>query len=450
MPRQSLWGVLLGMVLSAGCQAERAEAEPTPSSQGATRASASAIAPLAVGAVPEGGDWAQFRGPGGLGTATAKSLPVSWSREQGIVWQTPLPGAGASSPIVFGERIYLTAYTGYLVPGEERGDRSQLQRHLIALSRETGKVIWDKAVPAVLPEEENIRDHGFAASTPAADAERVYVFFGKTGALAFDHEGQQLWQTSVGTKTHGWGSSASPVLYQDLVIVNASVESESLVALNAKTGKEVWRAKGVREAWNTPILIEAGGRTELVVATQPTIQAYDPRTGKSLWTCQTDITWYMAPSMVAHEGVVYAVGGRSGITALAVRGGGAGDVTATHRLWTIKEGSNVSSPVYHEGHLYFANDSRGVAYCVEAKTGQVVYEQRLERAGQVYASAVLGAGHVYYTTREGKTFVVAAQPKFEQAAANDLSDRSIFNASAAVDGNRLLIRSDKFLYCVGK
>lgn len=400
--------------------------------------------------LPRNSEWAQFRGPGGSGTSSAKSLPVSWSREQGIVWKTPLPGAGASSPIVFGDRIYLTAYTGYLVPGEDRGDRANLKRHLLAISRETGKIIWDKSVPAVLPEEENIRDHGFAASTPAADSDRVYVFYGKTGVVAFDHEGQQLWQTSVGTKTHGWGSSASPVLFEDLVIVNASVESESLVALNARTGKEVWRAAGVREAWNTPILIDTSGRKELVIATQPAIQAFNPKTGKSLWTCKTDITWYMAPSMVAHEGVVYAVGGRSGITALAIRGGGSGDVTESHRLWTIKVGSNVSSPVYHDGHLYFANDSRGVAYCIEATTGKVVYEQRLERAGQVYASALLGGGHVYFTTREGKTFVVAAQPEFKQTAVNDLADRGIFNASAAVDGNRILIRSDKFLYCVGK
>ncbi len=392
-------------------------------------------------------DWSRFRGPDGAG-ATSAALPLTWGADQHIAWKTALPGAGASSPIVFGDHIYLTAYTGYLVPGEDRGDRSNLKRHLIALSRDKGQILWNKAVSATLPEEENIRDHGFAASTPVADAERVYVFFGKSGVMAFDHDGEQLWQTSVGQKTHGWGSSASPILDNDLVIVNASVESESLVALNRKTGKEVWRAGGINEAWNTPLIIKAGGRTEIVVATQGKILAFDPAHGKPLWTCDTDITWYMAPSMVAHEGVVYAIGGRSGITALAVRGGGAGDVTSSHRLWTIKEGSNVSSPVLHQGHLYFANDSRGVAYCIEATTGKVAYEQRLERADQVYASALLAGGRVYYTTREGKTFVVAAQPTFEQLAVNDLSDRGVFNASLAVNGKQLLIRSDKFLYCI--
>ena len=141
-------------------------------------------------------------------------------------------------------------------------------------------------------------------------------------------------------------------------------------------------------------------------------------------------------------------GGRSGITALAVRGGGSGDVTSKQRLWTIQEGSHVSSPVFHEGHLYFANDNREVAYCVEAATGKVVYEQRLNRAGQVYASALLAGGRVYYTTRDGKTFVIAAKPKFEELAANSLTDGGLFNASAAVNGKQLLIRSDKFLYCI--
>ena len=395
-------------------------------------------------------DWPRFRGPDGSGTTAAQELPVTWSHTDHIAWKTPLPGAGASSPIVLGDHVYLTSYTGYLVPGEEGGDRSNLKRHLLALSRGTGEILWDKAIPADLPEEENIRDHGFAASTPVADAERVYVFFGKTGVLAFDHQGEQLWKTNVGQNTHGWGSSASPILYKDLVIVNASVESESLVALNQQTGKEVWRAGGINEAWNTPLLVEAGDRTELVVATHGRILAFDPVKGTSLWTCDTDITWYMAPSVVAHEGVVYAIGGRSGITALAVQCGGSGDVTSAKRLWTIKDGSNVSSPVMHEGHLYFANDNREVAYCVEAATGKVIYEQRLERADQIYASALLGAGRVYYLTRGGKTFVIAAKSQFEQLAVNDLSDGGIFNSSPAVSGQHLLIRSDKFLYCVEK
>lgn len=396
-------------------------------------------------------DWPRFRGPTGMGLSVAADLPLTWSDAENIVWKTPLPGAGASSPIVFGDRIYLTSYTGFFVPHEPGGSLDDLQRHLLAFDRATGQPVWDQAVAAKLPEEEQIRDHGFAANTPAVDAERIYTFFGKTGVFAFDHTGQQLWQADVGSKTHGWGTSASPVLYKDLVFINASVESESLVALDRATGKERWRAEGIRESWNTPVVVTASsGREELVVAMQGKVLAFDPLTGVPLWNCKTDIGWYMVPSVVADDGVVYCLGGRSGVAALAVRAGGSGDVTDTHRLWTSVKGSNVSSPVYRDGHLYWIHEQRGVAYCARADTGDVVYEKRLERAGQVYSSALLADGKVYYLTRDGRTFVLAAKPEFEQLAVNDLRDGGVFNGSPAVDNSRLLIRSDKFLYCIGK
>ncbi len=371
--------------------------------------------------------------------------------DQNLVWKTALPGPGTSSPIIFGDRVYLTCYTGYFIPDQPGGSLEELQRHLIAVRLDDGQILWDKAVAAKLPEESKIRDHGYAANSVAADAERLYVFFGKSGVFAFDHEGQQLWHTDVGSKTNGWGTAASPVLYQDLVFINASVESQSLVALDCKTGAEKWRAGGIRESWNTPLVVTAAsGRQELVVAMQGSVLAFDPASGEPLWSCKTDIGWYMVPSVVAADGVIYCLGGHSGTAALAVRAGGSGEVTETHRLWTSKKGSNVSSPVYLDGHLYWMHESLGIAYCAKAATGEIVYEQRLDRTGQVYAAALLGAGRLYYVTRQGKTFVLAAKPQFEQLAVNDLSDRGVFNGSPAVAGNRLLLRSDKYLYCLGK
>jgi len=394
-------------------------------------------------------DWSCFRGPSGMGLSDAKGLPTSWSPTENLAWKTKLPGPGASSPVVFKDRIYITCYSGFFVPGEP-GKKEDLKRHLLALNRQTGEVIWDKAIPAKQPEEDSIRDHGFAASTPAVDAERIYVFYGKTGVLAFDHTGKEIWRTEVGSQTHGWGSAASPVLWKDLVFINASVESESLYALDRKTGKERWKTKKISEAWNTPVVIRAeSGREELVVATQGKVMAFAPATGESLWTCKTDIGWYMVPSIVAHEGVVYCLGGRSGVAGLAVKAGGTGDVSDS-RLWTSQKGSNVSSPVYLDGHLYWMHDSRGVAMCAKADTGELVYEKPLARADQSYSSALLANGKVYYLTRNGRTFVVAAKPEFEQIAVNDLGDRSIFNGSPTPDGSRILIRSDKYLYCVGK
>ncbi len=209
------------LMLATGCFEQSASAEKL--------ASADAI-------------WPRFRGPTGMGTSDVKGLPLEWNATENIAWKTPLPGPGASSPIVFGDHIYLTCYTGYFIPGESGGSLEELKRHLIAVRRSDGEIVWDRPIAAKLPEEERIRDHGYAANTPAADAERVYVFFGKTGVFAFDHDGKQLWQADVGSEAHGWGTSASPVLYNDLVFINASVESESLVALDRRTGEEKWRA----------------------------------------------------------------------------------------------------------------------------------------------------------------------------------------------------------------
>lgn len=393
--------------------------------------------------------WANFRGPNGQGIDSNNKTPMQWGQSGNIAWKIPLPGPGASSPIAWNNQIYITCYTGFFIPGQQSGSQENLKRHLMAIQLDDGSILWKKDLSAKLPEQDKVRDHGFAASTPAADKDGIYAFFGKSGVYAFDHSGRELWQADVGSRTHGWGSAASPVLYKDLVIINASVESESLVALDRKTGKQQWQVRGIRESWNTPILLKtASGRNELVLAIQGRILAFDPDTGKELWSCKTDITWYMVPSLAHENDIVYCLGGRSGVAGLAVKAGGTGDVTATHRLWTSNKGSNVSSPVIFKGHLYWTHEQQGIAYCAKADSGKIVYEERLPRAGQFYSSALLANGNLYYLTREGKTFVLPAKPEFEQPSANDLSDRSIFNGCPVPVKNKLLIRSDKFLYCI--
>ena len=395
------------------------------------------------------GDWSQFRGPQGQGTRPSKEVPITWSADKNLRWKTPLPGPGGSSPVVYGPHIWLTCYTGYGVPGENAGDLSQLKRHLICLNRDNGRALWTNTVDAVLPEQAKVRDHGYASSTAVVDAECVYVFFGKSGVFAFTHDGKKLWHADVGSTVHGWGSATSPVLYKDTVIVNAAVESESLVALDKRTGKEVWRANGLRESWNTPIFVTTEvGKVELVLAMMGKVLGFDPERGEQLWSCATDIKWYMVPSMVKDGEMVYCIGGRTG-GALAVRAGGRGDVTADRRLWTLTKGSNVSSPIYHNGHLYWLHENLGIVYCVEAATGKLAYEERLENAGQFYPSPVLAGDRLYCLSRRGSVFVIAAKPQFELLAKNDFGDRSSFDASPALDGDRLLVRSDRFLYCVG-
>jgi len=396
-------------------------------------------------------DWPGFRGPTGQGISRdARELPITWNSKENLLWKAELPGAGSSSPIVVGDKVFLTCYSGYAVRGQPKGNMNQLQRHVLCLSASQGRVLWKVDVPAVLPESESVREHGYAAATAACDGDRLYVFFGKSGVFAFDLEGKQLWHTSVGNQTHSWGSAASPILFDDMVIINACVESESLVALDKNTGTPKWRVEGVKESWSTPLIVTSGGRrNELILPMVGKIVAFDPTSGNPLWNCNTDIAWYMVPSPVEGESAVYVLGGRSGVTALAVRTGGQGDVTRTHRLWTSTKGSNVASPVFHEGHLYWTHESLGIAFCADARTGKIIYEERLPRGGQFYASAVLADGKLYYVSREGRTFVVAASPKYQLLAVNDLSDGSTFDATPALAANRLYLRSDRFLYCVG-
>lgn len=396
--------------------------------------------------------WSQFRGPGGLGISNEKGLPTTWSAEENVVWKTPLPGAGTSSPIVLGDRIFLTCYSGYNMPGSgrgERGSQENLKLHVMRLDL-NGKIVWTKDVAPKLPEQERIRDdHGYASATPAADGERLFVFFGKSGVFAFDHDGKQLWQADVGSELSGWGSAASVVLHKNRVIVNASVESESLVGLDRDTGKEVWRVKRIREAWNTPILVTpAGGKPELVVAMPKKLLAVDPETGEEVWHCNSPISSYIAPSMIAHDGVVYCVGGRTN-GCLAVRAGGKGDVTESHIVWEGIKGSNVTSPVYHNGHIYWCSDIREIAYCAEAATGKIVYEERVSRLGGVYGSPVLADGKIYYPARSGRVYVVPAEPKFSILQTNSLGDRGDHISSPAIAAGRIYLRNNKFLYALG-
>lgn len=388
-------------------------------------------------------DWPQFHGPGGMGTSDAK-LPDTWSDTENIVWKTPLQGVGASSPVVVGSRIFLTSGIG---------GADDLVRHVLCLDAESGKVLWDKTVESELPEQAKIReDHGYASATPVANATHVFVFFGKSGVFCFDHSGKQVWNTKVGSELNGWGSAASLTLHKKLVLVNASVESESLVALDQTSGKQVWKAEGIRESWHAPVLAPgAKGTTEVVTALAGEVKSFDADTGKPLWQCKTGIAWYMCPVPVVRDGVVYAVGGRSGVGGLAVRSGGSGDVTETHRLWTLQKGTNVPSPILHGGHLYFAHENLALVHCVDVKTGEFVYSERLDpNPGQIYASPVLAGGKLYYLGRGGQAVIVSAEPKFRVLSSAKLENgRGVFNASPAIHGNRLLIRSNKFLYCIG-
>ncbi len=450
--------VSLSFTLSSGCS----ESPPTTADTAGKSAQASSlnhVTPAAETAdsVPETTTdphaWPQFRGPAGLAVCQAKHVPAAWSDEKNVIWKLPLVGAGTSSPVVFGDRIFVTLHTGYGTGQGESGAMSNLKRFVICVSRSDGKILWRKEVKTLLPETEygnRMLGHGYASSTPAVDARRVYCFFGKSGVVALDHDGNEIWTASVGTGTHDWGSAASPVLVKNLVIINAFPESGCLIALDRKTGQEMWRKKGLKETWSTPLIVTlADGHQELVLANIDRILGFDPATGGLLWACE-GTGWYSVASMVANKDIVYCMTGKGVEQTVAVRAGGHGDVTDTHVVWRARKGSNVSSPVYYDGHLYFAHESQGIAYCLDAANGEVLYETRLPRIGMIYASPIIADGKIYYVSREKGTVVLAAKPEYELLEHNKLAnDHSVFNASPVISHSQLLLRSNQYLYCIG-
>jgi outer membrane protein assembly factor BamB len=402
---------------------------------------------LAISAL--GADWTQFRGPSGSGISGDKGLPTTWSSKENIVWRTKLPGPGTSCPIVVGKRVYLTCYTGYgLEP--DKGDMDNLMRHLVCIDRSKGEILWTKDFKPVLPESKyqkgNDSEHGYSSSTIASDGEHLYAFFGKSGVYCLDLDGKEIWHGDVGKNTSGWGSSNSPVLYKDLVIINASIESGALVALDKKTGKEAWRAKGISSSWNTPVLVDAPeGGQELVVDEDHAVIGFDPANGKELWRV-AGFGGYVCPSVVADKGVVYVVRGE----ALAIKAGGRGDVSKSYVLWRAKGFSSlVPSPVYYDGLLY--SPCGGSPFCVDAETGKEVYRGKLSKGGNFYASPVLADGKMYAVTRNGGTYVFAVGKEFKELAYNKFEDdTSRTNASPIVHDGCLLLRTDENLFCIGK
>lgn len=407
---------------------------------------------VGISSVSIADDWPQFRGPSGNATAPDSNPPTTWSDTENIVWKTELPGRGASSPVVFGNHIFLTAYTGFGVDVDNPGDMENLRLHVLCFERDSGKLLWNKSIKASSATQkfgQRVADHGYATATPVTDGEAVYASFGVSGVVAYDMDGNLMWQAKLGDGTAGFGSASSPVIFREMLYVNASIESDTLFAFDKKTGKEVWKAGSIMKSWSTPCIAEVpGGPPELIMNQKDEIFAFDPITGEKLWWC-AGVEDYIVPVPVFHDGVVYCLGGRSN-RAIAVKLGGRGDVTKTHKLWQSIIGANVTSPVYHDGHLYWASD-KAIENCLRASDGKEVYQERLPTRARIYSSIICAGNKLYVTTRDQGIVVLAAKPDYEELAVNVIaSDETLVNASPAVSGNQLLLRTDRFLYCIGE
>jgi outer membrane protein assembly factor BamB len=410
-------------------------------------------------------DWTAFRGSKGDGVASGAALPEKWSAEENLRWKVALPGPGSSSPILVGDKVFVTCWSGY--GGELGSDISELKRHLVCINKADGKLLWDKTVPAVQPEDQEnsmLMEHGYASSTPVSDGVRVYVFFGKTGALAFDLEGKQLWHTPLGTGSNSrrWGSASSPILHEGKLIVNAYDESDALYAVDAATGKVSWKAEaqGVELAYGSPSILKQGEHTDIMLAVPQEVWGFNPADGKLRWYLAHGLTGNVSPGVVQGAGACYLFGGYPSTRAVAFTPGGKNDLGEKAIRWTSNDSTYIPTPIFHEGHLYVVNDG-GFAQCMDAATGKTLYKERVmgnsggeSRRGRgkpFYASPVLADGKLYCQSRRNGVYVLAAKPQYELLSQNTLSgDDSQWNATPAVEGGRLYLRSDRALYCVGQ
>ena len=407
-------------------------------------------AALSETVVTTGSDWKQFRGPDATSVAFTTGLPTEWDAGN-VVWKSELVGRGCSTPIVVGDKVFVTSYTGYGESAEKPGQLSKLRHHLLCFARDGGNLIWQRNIKGSLANEErlnpNVLGHGFASSTPVTDGESVFAFFGTSGVFAFDVDGNYLWQTDVGWRHKNFGSSTSLVLHKNLLIVNASVESHAAFALDKTTGAGVWKIDDVIESWATPVVAAApDGGLELVVAQKDVIRGFDPDTGTELWTCEGTLD-YVVPTPVVVDGVAYCNGGKEH-RAFAVRLGGRGEVTKSHKLWEARLGAYVISPVVHQGHVYLMKES-GVIQVIDTKTGEVVSKKRIKSSGKIFGSPLLSDDKIYFPLPDG-VLIVNADPEYKEVSMNKFaSEKNDFKASLAVSGDRLLTRNDKFLYCIG-
>jgi outer membrane protein assembly factor BamB len=371
--------------------------------------------------------WSRWRGPSGQGQVPAGQYTDRWSPAT-HVWKVPVPGLGNSSPIVWGDRIFLT------------GSRNNgLRLSMFAFSRKDGRLLWETDI-AQSGTERVHNKNGYASATPATDGELVYASFGRHGLAAFDFNGKIVWQRPFGVIANYHGPAGSPVLYKDRIFLyqdqNPTPEQPAFVAaFDKKTGKTIWQTpRQETVGWGTAVVLNTGARDELVINGQHRVAAYDPDTGKELWTVR-GMTYEVIPTPVVSHGLVFTSSGRAGPT-LAIRPGGSGDVSTTHVAWTSARGSPfVPSAIVVGDLLYLINDMQSILTVFEAATGKLVYQDRLGVAMRegFSASPVHVNGKLFFTNDEGQTFVVEAGRTFKLLHVNELGARTLASP-ALVDG----------------
>jgi outer membrane protein assembly factor BamB len=417
-------------------------------------------------------NWPQFRGPAAAGVSSNSTIPDRWSATENVEWKTDLPGRSWSSPIVWGNRVFLTAVVNLgdseppkkgLYFGGERPEPPRSEHHweVFCLDLATGNVQWDRTVHQGTPQTPIHLKSSYGAETPVTDGERIYALFGGVGVFALTLDGTEVWSRPLEPlkMRHGWGTAASPVLHNGrLFVVNDNEERAELFALDAKTGDELWRVdRDEKSNWATPFLWENEQRTELITCGSRAVRSYDLN-GNLLWSLR-GMSSIAIPTPVAGDGLLFVSSGYVGDKLrplYAIRPGATGDMTLEEGdtsnqfiAWSNPVGGPYNpSPLHHEGRLYVLYD-RGLVSCYEARTGELLYDRERLPQGFAFTASPWGiAEKIFFLNEDGVCYVLRAGDQFELLHTNRLGDDDMCMATPALAGGRLLIRTATQLYSI--
>lgn len=394
-------------------------------------------------------NWTYYRGSNLDGVSTNKNLPLTWSENENIVWKTPIHGKGASSPVIYGDQIWLTT-----------GDSTGKKLFALCMSLSTGKVIHDIKVfePDSVPPLHTLNTH--ATPTPAVEEGFVYVHFGSMGTACLESAtGKLVWKREDLKCNYVQGAASSPIIYKNMIILHyEGVDIQFVIALDKKTGKTVWKSIRpqelyvnqpaiARKAFITPIIVNAGGRDLLISNGAEVCIAYDPLTGEEIWRIPYTSDTTISMPMFSNGLVIFTTGLMEPIKLMGVKPLGKGDITKTNIIWTVsnKDIPAINSPFVKDGLLYMIHE-RGNLTCLEAETGKIVYTNKLK--GEFYSSPICADGKIYFSSKKGIVYVLQEGREFKILAQNHMDGE--YMATPAVSGNSLVVRSNKALYRIEK
>ena len=426
---------------------------------------------LFLGTTGQAGDdsasyWPQWRGPNGTGAAVQGNPPIRWDEKTNIQWKVPLPGRGSSTPIVWGDKVFVTAAydTGEKAPDKDiptdkhnpnaktREPTTYYNFMVFCFDRKTGNTLWKKTAAKLVPHEGFHPTHSYAAGSPVTDGKHLYVSFGSYGIFCYDLDGKLIWDRDLGDMhtRYAWGEGASPALFEDALAINWDNDGQSHVfVLNARTGKTLWQKKRDEvTTWATPAIAKHSGKTQLIMNGMTKVRSYDLKTGDILWQCGGQ-TLNAIPSPIVADGVAYVMSGYRGAKAQALPLDARGDITKSDKiLWELNEDTPyVPSPLLMGDRLYFTSKNFPFLTCVQRKTGKVLFTKRLP-LGSLYGSPTGVDDRLYITDRSGTTLVLKNDGKSEIVAKNSLDAR--IDASPVIVGNQLFLRGHEHLYCISE